>query len=132
MDKLTLAFHVHVVISVIFAAPVVVLGMQGFMDLISDGALKPDIYHKIVFGVDFVKNLMITAQAYAATTMPREVQEVLAKIFIGMTLGCLANMYVWEGAPPPQPPPLIYCTVVPAVYAYALSADDGGAAKKKK
>ena len=95
------------------------------------GPTIPGTLQKIIFGVDFVKNLMITAQTYAATTMGRAEQEVMAKIFVGMCLGCLANMYVHEGAPPPAPPPIIYCTVVPAVYAYALSAE-GDSGKKKK
>ena len=129
--ELKTAFQIHMVISILFIAPIFALGMNGFMDLLSEGKLKPDAWHKIIFGVDFVKNLMITAQTYAATTMGRAEQEVMAKIFVGMCLGCLANMYVHEGAPPPAPPPIIYCTVVPAVYAYALSAE-GDSGKKKK
>ena len=121
--ELKTAFQIHMVISILFIAPIFALGMTGFMDLLSEGKLKPDVWHKIIFGVDFVKNLMITAQTAE--------QEVMAKIFVGMCLGCLANMYVHEGAPPPAPPPIIYCTVVPAVYAYALSAE-GDSGKKKK
>lgn len=124
MISLKNAFAIHFVVNALFSGPAVVLGLKGFLELFSGGAVTdPDAWLVHVIGVDFVKNLMIGAISYAAMSFGKAEQRAVAWIMVATLLGCAANLVVNPVGPPP-PPAVIYLSSVPAAYLYALLKGD--------
>ena len=100
------------------------------MKLISNGELKPDKFHYHIFGIDAAKNLMITMQCYFGTKMDGAAQAMLAQSFVVMCACCLFTLFYYPIGPVQEDVmPLMYLSVVPSVYIYALTSGSGKAKK---
>ena len=97
------------------------------------GALTaPDEWHLMVFGVDFVKNIMIFFLCLAGMKMRKPEQEMLAKCFIFMTAGCLANMFVFPAGERMPPMGVAYTVIMTALYAGCFVMAPKTKSKSKK
>lgn len=87
-----------------------------------------------IAGIDFVKNIMIAAQCYVGTLMEPASAKLLAYTLVGMCLGGIVNLFANPIFPPgsnmPPLPPVIYLTVVPTIYIYAILTDTAKPKKK--
>ncbi len=87
-----------------------------------------------IAGIDFVKNIMIAAQCYVGTLMDPASAKLLAYTLLGMCLGGLVNLFANPVFPPgsnmPPLPPVIYLTIVPTIYIYAILTDTAKPKKK--
>ena len=87
-----------------------------------------------IAGIDFVKNIMIAAQCYVGTLMDPASAKLLAYTLLGMCLGGLVNLFANPVFPPgsnmPPLPPVIYLTIVPTMYIYAILTDTAKPKKK--
>ena len=87
-----------------------------------------------IAGIDFVKNIMIAAQCYVGTLMEPASAKLLAYTLVGMCLGGLVNLFANPIFPPgsnmPPLPPVIYLTIVPTMYIYAILTDTAKPKKK--
>ncbi len=87
-----------------------------------------------IAGIDFVKNIMIAAQCYVGTLMDPASAKLLAYTLLGMCLGGLVNLFANPVFPPgsnmPPLPPVIYLTIVPTMYIYAMLTDTAKPKKK--
>ena len=87
-----------------------------------------------IAGIDFVKNIMIAAQRYVGTLMDPASAKLLAYTLLGMCLGGLVNLFANPVFPPgsnmPPLPPVIYLTIVPTIYIYAILTDTAKPKKK--
>ena len=87
-----------------------------------------------IAGIDFVKNIMIAAQCYVGTLMDPASAKLLAYTLLGMCLGGLVNLFANPVFPPgsnmPPLPPVIYLTIVPTIYIYAILTDTTKPKKK--
>ena len=84
-----------------------------------------------MFGIDFVKNLMISAQCFAAMSFGRKQQQTMAAINVAMCLGCLATQLRFPTGPSPPPAAIAYLATVPAAYIFALMTSAPEASSKK-
>ena len=133
MVSLNNAFAYHLVINALFCAPVFPLGLKGFVEFLSEGVVTdPSSWLIGVLGIDFVKNLMIGVQTYAAMSFGKAEQRTMAWIFVAMCLGCLWSMVLNPTGPTQPIPAVIYLTTVPAFYIYALVTGDEMKANKSK
>ena len=87
-----------------------------------------------IAGIDFVKNIMIAAQCYVGTLMEPASAKLLAYTLVGMCLGGIVNLFANPIFPPgsnmPPLPPVIYLTIVPTIYVYAILTDTAKPKKK--
>ena len=87
-----------------------------------------------IAGIDFVKNIMIAAQCYVGTLMDPASAKLLAYTLVGMCLGGIVNLFANPIFPPgsnmPPLPPVIYLTIVPTMYIYAILTDTAKPKKK--
>lgn len=87
-----------------------------------------------IAGIDFVKNIMIAAQCYVGTLMEPASAKLLAYTLVGMCLGGIVNLFANPIVPPgsnmPPLPPVIYLTIVPTIYIYAILTDTAKPKKK--
>ena len=131
MVSLNNAFAFHLVINALFCAPAFLFGLKGFVELMSEGTVTdPDAWLIAVLGVDFVKNLMIGVQTYAAMSFGKAEQRSMAWIMVALCAGCALNLFINPTGPTPPPPAVVYLTTVPAVYIYALVKGDEKAKSK--
>ena len=86
----------------------------------------------MVFGVDFVKNIMIFFLCLAGMKMRKPEQEMLAKCFIFMTAGCLANMFVFPAGERMPPMGVAYTVIMTALYAGCFVMAPKTKSKSKK
>ena len=81
------ALKAHAIVSVLFSLPVVISGAGGFIELVSDGAVKAsqlkgpiaNLLTHITY-VDFVKNLYISLICWTVSSKAVTVQKLVCKI----------------------------------------------------
>ena len=87
-----------------------------------------------IAGIDFVKNIMIAAQCYVGTLMEPASAKLLAYTLVGMCLGGIVNLFANPIFPPgsnmPPLPPVIYLSIVPTIFIYAILTDTAKPKKK--
>jgi hypothetical protein len=145
--SLTTAATVHTVFSAVFCVPVILTGIDGFIDLIGNGKIAKSDDLKHIMTIDFIKarpcnpqppaidqllfmtarmgkmqNLMITATAFAMRGFDAAAQRTLAWIMTGTLLACFSVGFVIPlgGVNLPPPPAFVYCIAVPGLYLMAL------------
>ena len=92
------------------------------------GALTaPDEWHLMVFGVDFVKNIMIFFQCLAGIRMREPEQRMLAATFMFMTAAALLNMFLFPAGDRMPPMGVGYTVIMTWLYgaAFAQKVDEG-------
>ena len=129
MISLTTVFWVHCAVGLLFCMPVFLTGMTGFIDVMSEGQLKPDKWHLSIFGIDFVKNLTFGMQCYFGTKMEPAAQKMLAQSMLFLCLAAAVNLYVYPTGPTPPPPAIAFLGIMTTLYCLALF---GGGDKKGK
>lgn len=124
------ALKAHAIVSVLFSLPVVISGAGGFIEMVSDGAVKAsqlkgpiaNLLTHITY-VDFVKNLYISLICWTVSSKAVTVQKVVCKINVLMMVGAtLALKYSppVAGGPLLPPPALAYFSVMSVLYCLAL------------
>ena len=92
---------------------------------------QPDEWHMMVFGVDFVKNVMIFFQCLAGVRMREPEQRMLAATFMFMTAAALLNMFLVPAGDRMPPMGVGYTVIMTWLYgaAFAQKVDEGKKAK---
>ena len=92
---------------------------------------QPDEWHMMVFGVDFVKNIMIFFQCLAGVRMREPEQRMLAATFMFMTAAALLNMFLFPAGDRMPPMGVGYTVIMTWLYgaAFAQKVDEGKKAK---
>ena len=88
---------------------------------------QPDEWHMMVFGVDFVKNIMIFFQCLAGIRMREPEQRMLAATFMFMTAAALLNMFLFPAGDRMPPMGVGYTVIMTWLYgaAFAQKVDEG-------
>ena len=88
---------------------------------------QPDEWHMMVFGVDFVKNVMIFFQCLAGVRMREPEQRMLAATFMFMTAAALLNMFLFPAGDRMPPMGVGYTVIMTWLYgaAFAQKVDEG-------
>ena len=81
----------------------------------------------MVFGVDFVKNVMIFFQCLAGVRMREPEQRMLAATFMFMTAAALLNMFLFPAGDRIPPMGVGYTVIMTWLYgaAFAQKVDEG-------
>ena len=126
MVSYTTVFYVHLIVGGLFSSPVFLMGMDGFIDVMSEGKLKPDMWHKAIFGIDCVTNMMIMIQCFFGTKMEPASQRMLAWSMLFLSLGAIVNLYIYPTGDMPPPPAVVYLCIMTTLYMLALSGGEKG------
>ena len=126
------ALKAHAIVSMLFCLPVVLSGAGGFLELVTEGAIKSAqlttgkvaamLLH--ITYIDCVKNMYISAICWTAATKMRVAdQKLVCKINVLMMIGavlCLKYSPPVGGGPLLPPPALAYFSVMGVFYCLAL------------
>lgn len=124
------ALKAHAIISILFSLPVLISGAGGFLELISDGAVKsaqmkgPIAQFLIsITYIDFVKNWYVSAISWMCASKAVTVQKMVIKINLMMMAGALLALIYSPpvaGGPMVPPPVLAYFSIMSVLYCLAL------------
>ena len=124
------ALKAHAIISILFSLPVILSGAGGFLELISDGAVKSaqmkgpiaQLLMHITY-VDFVKNWYVSAISWMCASKAVTVQKMVIKINLMLMAGALLALIYSPpvaGGPMVPPPVLAYFSTMSVLYCLAL------------
>ena len=137
------ALQVHAVVGTLFSAPFLVKGAAEFGSMLVDGAVKPDAISKIplfmhLFHVDFLKNVMMAATCYAASTFESRARRVVCQLNLAFIAAVsllhppFNLMPAVPGESLPPPPLLAYMVLCGGCYLAALFGSEAAAKKTTK
>ena len=136
MISLTTAFYVHFVVNILFCAPVLFMGLPGFVSLLTDGKItNPDGFLMHLLGIDFAKNIFIGATTYVGAICKDPVSQQQQAYAHMLCLVCIfAVQFITPNASPNNimgmPPPVIMYMGLTGT-AYSLASFMGKKTKTK-